>query len=850
MSALRQCRFLLACLVAATGPLAWADPPRPHSRHGPSGPQPPRTDRYGDLLPPGALARLGTIRFRHCGVIQSVVYSPDGKILASTSPGAGMCLWDAASGRLLREFPKPSLVLCVAFSPDGKTLALPGGLDGGFGGLRLVDLATGKERRRLLAERNNANSVEGIAFSPDGSILAASTFDKTVHLWDVATGKELRKLVGHTDDVRPVAFSPDGKTLASGSEDKTVRLWDMATGKERRCLTGHQEGCHSVAFSPDGKTLASASEDATIRLWDPATGKERLLLRGSATPFMALAFAPDGKTLAASHGKQNICLWDVATGKAVRQWRAHPGMPPMSLAFAPDGKTLASCAHADSAVRLWDPATGKERHPTDGHNFSVSQLAFAPDGKALCSGGREDGMICRWDLATGTLQSRFTANADGLAATAFSPDRKTVATQGHLPDPTIRLWDSATGKQVRSFGKPSDLQLERMAGSFLNSLTFSSDGKTLASASSDGMIRLWDPATGKQTRRFKGIQEPTALTFSPDGKTLAAAVRYTGGLVAGPTAVLWDVASGKELRQFDAHVRAGSIAFSPDGKLVAAAGCPDPTVIVWEVATGKQFRRLAVAHGVCYGLDFSPDGRVLAAGSDDHENPVHLWELATGQEVRRFRGHRDGADSVAFAPDGRTLASGSGDSTILLWDVTGRVAGGADRTTLRTAKDLQARWADLARDKASRAFDAVWALAAAPAESVPFLCQRLRPVRAVEPQRLARLVADLDSARFAVRQQATAELEAQGAGAEPALRKVLEGELSPEARRRVEEVLHRLAGSRELLRPLRALQVLEQAGTPEARRLLKTLANGLPEARLTQEAQASLDRLTRRAAPR
>jgi hypothetical protein len=215
----------------------------------------------------------------------------------------------------------------------------------------------------------------------------------------------------------------------------------------------------------------------------------------------------------------------------------------------------------------------------------------------------------------------------------------------------------------------------------------------------------------------------------------------------------------------------------------------------------------------------------------------------------RFSGHQGDVASCTFSPDGKILASGSFDSTALLWDLTGRLQGGRLRPAALQPDELQNLWTDLCGDDAAKAYRALWTLAAAPGQTVPFLQKHLEPAAPVDGKRIARLIGELDDDVFAMREKASAELEKLGQQAESALRKALEKPTSAEMQRRVERLLEKLekpAASSERLRLARSLEVLEQMGTPAARSLLQALAKGAPEAWLTQEVKTILERLAKR----
>jgi WD40 repeat protein len=545
-------------------------------------------------------------------------------------------------------------IASVAFSPDGKTLA-----SGSYEGTVILwDLATGKLIGQLLS--GHTNVVSSVAFSPDGKTLASGSYDGTVILWNVATRQPIgQPLRWHGSIVTSVAFSPDGNTLASGSDNGTVILWDVATRQPiGQPLSGHTS-VTSVAFSPDGKTLASGSADQTVILWDVVTRQPiGQPLSRHTNVVTSVAFSPDGNTLASGSWDQTVILWDVATRQPIGQPLSGHGGIVTSVAFSPDSKTLASGSW-DQTVILWDVATRQPiGQPLSGHTNIVTSVAFNPNGKTLASGSY-DGSVILWDMDTGKLIGQpLSGHTNIVTSVAFSPDGKILASGS--ADSTVILWDVTTRQPI---GQPLKRHTE-----IVTSMAFSPDGKTLASGSDDGSVILWDVATrqpiGQPLKRHS--ERVTSMAFNPDGKTLAS------GSDDG-TVILWDVTTrkptGQPLKRHSERVT--SVAFSPAGKILAS-GSDNGTVILWDVTTGKPTGQPLSGHtNVVTSMAFSPDGNTLASGSADQT--VILWDVETRQPTGQpLSGHTNIVTSVAFSPYGKALASGSDDQTVILWDVATR----------------------------------------------------------------------------------------------------------------------------------------------------------------------------------
>jgi RNA polymerase sigma factor (sigma-70 family) len=810
-------------------------------------PQPTRMDRYGDPLPEGASARLGTVRFRTGGSIYGCATSPDGRVIAAATVGGRLVLFDASSGVPLAqgELTFRTDMTAVAFAPDGKTIAT-----GGWNPeITLWHPGTGARVGQFVVK---GKATVNLMFTPDSSQILSNhrdgmDKDGVAILSDATTGQEVHRF---PDCHGMVAINKDGRTLASGAKDGTIQLWDLNSGKRIRRLEGAASPVNAVAFSNDGQLLVSGDKSGQIRIWEIASGKEKLRIaekrenqRSLFNEISSVAFSPDGQSLAAGDDGYNLGVWDASTGKRIHlvlsshRSTLHAGSYRggiHTISFSQSGSRLVWAE--DSRIRELDLSSQLESDPSQENCAAVMRMQMSSDGRTLVTlSDDQTHRLTMWDLKTHRQIRQLQGQITWINNVALSPDAKLLASQVNdgRAGPALVLYDTTTGKEHRRL----PLELASQFAS-LERATFSPDGRFLAAGSMrDGTIRLWNVATGHLDHALAGHPDHvSAIAFSPDGRSLASA---GGDLVIR----IYDLATGKTLRSIQNDTAwTMSLVFSPDGGLLASAA-NNGFVRVWETTTGRLLRtmRIYADQRSIAVLAFSPDGRMLAVAGVD--GVVRLAEVATGSIRRTFLGHRGPVEAVAFTPDGRSLISGSEDTTALVWDVLGLPA-------KLSAEKLNTEWDELRSDDGTKAFEAICRLAHDPDKSLPMLRGALIPATAEDPMKLKRLIAELDDEKFAKREMATSQLQEMEDRAEAALRACLQNNPSPESIQRVDALLKELeTGSAfsKRMQAARALEILEFVGTAEARQLLEKLANGAAEARLTQEAKVSLERLVKRA---
>jgi WD40 repeat protein len=577
------------------------------------------------------------------GVVISVAFSKDGKLLATGGANGEIRFWRVSDGeQILTYKAHTSWVQSIDFNFNGLLFASCSDDQT----VKLWDTNTGECIQVL---QGHHNQVCAISFGPDGSIIASAGEDHTVRLWDVHTGQCIQIFEGHIDAVGSIAFTPDGLIIASGGEgeDHTVRLWDIRTGECVKILHGHTDAVRSVAFSPNGYVLASGSGDHTLKVWNPKTGQCLQTLKSHVDSVRSIVFSPSGDTLVSGSQDHTVKIWDLATEKCLKTLQGHTSWV-RGVAFSPNGRLLAS-GSGDYTVRLWDTRTGQCLKTLHGYTNQIRAIAFSPDGYTLASGG-EDPIVRLWNVATGQCTRALYSYFGWISTVTFSPDGKFLASGSG--DCKVKLWDVSTGQCLRIFEGHTK---------WVRSVAFSPDGKFLASGGADYIVRLWDVGTGQCLRTLQDYaNQVRSVDFSPDGQILAGGGHDT-------VLMLWDVITGKCLRTLEGHTsQVRAITFSPDGKFLAS-GSSDCTVKLWKVSTGQCLKTLQGHKNWVRSVAFSPDGQTLASSSSDCT--IKLWNISTGQCLRNLEGHTNWVRVVIFSRDGFVLASGSNDGTIKFWNV-------------------------------------------------------------------------------------------------------------------------------------------------------------------------------------
>ena len=490
--------------------------------------------------------------------------------------------------------------------------------------------------RFVFESEGHTRTIEVIAVLPYGRVISGS-YDRTLRVWDTATGQCLQTLKGHRDRIRCVTGLSEGRVI-SGSDDCTLRVWDAATGQCLRTLTGHKDRIRCVAVLPDG-LVVSGSDDHTLRVWNASTGQCQQILEGHRDRIRCIAILPDGRVVSGSYDS-TLRVWNAGTGQCLQTLEGHTNWV-TCVTVLPDG--LVVSGSSDNTLRVWDTSTGHCQQTLEGNNYPINCVAVLSDGRVVS--GSSDSILRVWDAATGQCQQILKGHEGYINCITVLPDERVVS-GSH--DCTLRVWDTTTSRCQKI--------LEGHKGN-IYCVAVLPDGRVV-SGSGDRTLRVWDATSGQCHKTFEVHETPiNCIAELSNGRMVCGS--------ADETLRVWDVNSGKCLRTLKGHTNMVTcVTVLQDGRVVSGSG--DRTLRVWDVDSGKCLRTLMGHTKTVTCVAVLPDGRVVSGSADE---TLRVWDVNSGKCLRTMKGHTYMVTCVVVLPNGRVV-SGSGDHTLRVWDST------------------------------------------------------------------------------------------------------------------------------------------------------------------------------------
>eukprot|EP01105_Mastigella_eilhardi_P019923 TRINITY_DN470_c0_g1_i2.p1 TRINITY_DN470_c0_g1~~TRINITY_DN470_c0_g1_i2.p1 ORF type:complete len:2366 (+),score=662.97 TRINITY_DN470_c0_g1_i2:216-7313(+) len=493
------------------------------------------------------------------------------------------------------------------------------------------------------------DGVTAAAFSSDGRLLVCASKDCTLKVFDVATGKELGTMIGHSSPIMDCCFSQDGRLIASAAWDMTAKVWDASSFTETLTIKGHDERLSAVTFTPDGGKLVTAAWDCTVRVWDSVSGEPWCVFKGHTKPVNALSLAPNGRILASVSWDGEVRLWDIDTKQSSGTTMKGHERSIKGCSFNPNGRQLVTCS-ADGTVRLWDSQAGKLVSTLGSHPFPVNCTAFADTADYVASAS-DDCSVRVWDAVLGKETATVKIEGASLLTTALSPDEHFMAAA--TSDCTVQIWDIEQLRVVHTLTGHTQL---------VNAAEYSGDGNYIATASSDGTIRVWDALSGScnevatLTAHAGGVN---SLSFAPNGNRMVSASDDF-------TLIMWDTATWQPIGTLRGHTAVVKCcAYAPDGKHIVSIA-RDGTIRVWHTESGKLLHTMSGHLDWINYCAWSHDSKKMLTGAWDFNCKV--WSMRKGKEIRALLGHAGSVEMCKYSPDDCLIVTASYDKSLKVWD--------------------------------------------------------------------------------------------------------------------------------------------------------------------------------------